>query len=176
MLAQIDDLTGLLNKRTIEAAVDAFLKDAAPQDRHALCVIDIDNFKSINDTYGHLYGDSVLKKVSEQFLSRFNEQNCLIGRVGGDELLVFMKHICPDAYLDVKMDIFTTLFEKISNDMDGRTRISGSVGVALYPDHGHSYMDLFQKADKALYQVKSSGRNGVQIFNSQTDEGGVFLQ
>jgi diguanylate cyclase (GGDEF)-like protein/PAS domain S-box-containing protein len=176
MLAQIDDLTGLLNKRTIEAAVDAFLKDAAPQDSHALCVIDIDNFKSINDTYGHLYGDSVLKKVSEQFLSRFNEQNCLIGRVGGDELLVFMKHICPDAYLDVKMDIFTTLFEKISNDMDGRTRISGSVGVALYPDHGHSYMDLFQKADKALYQVKSSGRNGVQIFNSQTDEGGVFLQ
>jgi len=64
------------------------------------------------------------------------------------------------------MDVFTTIFQCISDEMEGITRITGSVGVSLYPDHGDSYTVLFQKADKAMYQVKSSGRNGIQIFNS----------
>ena len=168
LLAQTDALTGLLNKRAIEKAIEDFLLHARPNERHALCIIDIDHFKKVNDTSGHQYGDTVLRKVSAKLTAILDPRQSLMGRVGGDELLVLIKQVVSDQDLMEKIVLLSSIFK--SEPDDGfRVPITGSLGVAVYPDHGDTYATLFLRADQALYHVKSHGRDGIHVFSPHDD-------
>ena len=168
LLAQTDALTGLLNKRAIETAIEDFLLHARPNERHALCIIDIDHFKRVNDTSGHQYGDLVLRKVSANLTARLDVRQCLMGRVGGDELLVLFKQVASDQALMEKIVELSSIFH-LDPEESSMPPITGSFGVAVYPDHGDNFATLFLRADQALYHVKSHGRDGIHVFNPHDD-------
>lgn len=159
-----DPFTGLYNKRACEEyVVDSIaLNDA----KHYLCVIDIDNFKSINDTYGHMYGDEVILKVSSVINSCINGRG-IVGRFGGDEFFIFTNHIPDEVHI---RSILTSIRQKIadvfSND-EKHLRVTLSIGASLYPDDGKTYSELFDKSDKCLYLAKSKGKNRFIIYTKE---------
>ncbi len=140
----LDSFTKLYNKVNIQKFSINMLR-AYPNQKHALILIDLDDFKVINDRHGHIAGDQVLKSVSEHLKQVFSH-NAMIGRFGGDEFLVFLRDICEEI-----------LFEKLQQLRgcdDNAFRVTKSIGVALYPDHGRDFTSLIKKADVALYKSK----------------------
>lgn len=130
----------------------------------AMLILDLDNFKTVNDSYGHLYGDSVLSQVGTGLKRMFRSRD-IIGRIGGDEFLIFMSDIPNEELIHSRcrqiLDTFKARFEECAPDMN----VSCSIGVALVPDHGRGYNELFTRADKALYQSKSRGKNCYTIYD-----------
>lgn len=160
--ARTDHLTQLLNKHAIETRI----KDCLRQDpgHHALLIIDIDNFKDINDTFGHLFGDAVLANLAMQLQQHFRSGD-LLGRIGGDEFLVFMRHIgLPGQLTDKAGDLCRTL-RKTFRQTSRTCQISASIGIACTPEHGTGYTELFTHADQALYHVKAMGKNHYALYS-----------
>lgn len=162
--AQKDTLTNLYNKGTTQALIEAYLEREGKQGRHALIIIDVDNFKGINDHLGHLFGDAVLSEISSHIQGLFRSTD-IIGRIGGDEFLVFLKDMRSFSLLDEKSRDLMNLFRKTFSDHQKDYRISGSVGISLYPEHGETYTELFKKADIALYSAKHRGKDRFAIFD-----------
>jgi len=152
-----DDLTGLLNKSTAKSEIEAFLKENI-HGTHALFLIDVDNFKCVNDTLGHLFGDNVLINVAKKIQELFRGTD-VVGRMGGDEFIVFMKH--TDFYqAQMKAEKICKSTKQVYHGRDGEEiQVSCSVGVALYGAMKESYNSLFSKADMAMYQAKEAGKN-----------------
>lgn len=166
--AQTDDLTGWYNKASSrQRIVDALLK-SQPDSLHAFMVLDLDNFKLVNDFLGHAQGDAVLAGVSERMKAIFKGADVL-GRIGGDEFVIFVRDVGTIADVDIVAAglLAATDVKKIS-PVGKEIRVTGSIGISLYPYHGTSYEDLFQKADKALYSVKESGKAGYRIYEAAT--------
>lgn len=157
---QKDCLTGILNKSTTRSFIEEFLKEE-PQGEHAFFLIDIDNFKAINDTFGHLFGDSVLVNISEKLKGLFRSSD-IVGRIGGDEFIAFMKHTSA-AQARIKAQSICDVVKQDYNGMNGQIEISCSVGVALYGEEREEYTALFAKADIAMYQAKKKGKNQYSI-------------
>ncbi len=155
--SQRDSLTGLLNKGSTEAQIQSVLEND-PQSLHALLVLDIDEFKKINDTFGHLYGDQVLSRIARQIREVFRE-NDVLGRIGGDEFAILMKNCKTEQIVRDKAEQLcqklTTLFA------DG---VSCSIGVSFFAKDGTYFYQLYQNADIALYQSKRQGKNQVQFY------------
>ncbi|MFB6366288.1 diguanylate cyclase [Paenibacillus elgii] len=150
--AMTDSLTGLTNRRTFESIMAQWTEKRQP---FALIVMDIDRFKSINDTYGHQAGDEVLKHLARIVVSsvRSNDVCC---RYGGEEFVVLLPFTtAPDARITAER--VRTAFETQENPLGIRPTIS--LGIAHYPSHAESAELLFQRADHALYQAKEAGRN-----------------
>ena len=171
--AHIDQLTGVLNKRSFESKVDDALKYADDSVYYALILIDIDNFKSVNDTYGHAFGDKVLAGVGEIMRSTFRAEESL-GRLGGDEFCVFMD-ISSATDDSERMNLINKKCEELSDgfrnqrfEENEQFKGSASLGVALYPAHGATFHDLYQKADSALYISKKKGKNTFAIYGEET--------
>lgn len=156
-----DDLTGLLNKSTTKSEIEAFLKENV-RGTHALLLIDVDNFKGINDTLGHMFGDNVLITVAKKIQDLFRATD-IVGRIGGDEFMVFMKH--TDFY-QAKMKA-ERICENVRQVYHGGNQeeieVSCSVGVAIVGTVKESYSSLFAKADMAMYQAKEEGKNQCRI-------------
>ena len=149
-----DALTGLYNRKTYEnAKSDIIGKDIA------MILVDIDDFKHINDTFGHSTGDEVLKRVAEALRGSFRLEDDIC-RIGGDEFAVIMKNIEPSLEGVVTSKIMTVR-EKISKQT-GIPPVTLSIGVAFTKDAGND--DIFKKADEALYAVKEQGRNGYGFY------------
>jgi diguanylate cyclase (GGDEF)-like protein len=160
--SQKDGLTGLYNKTETQSLAEAYLTGEGAGRRHAVVMMDIDNFKRINDTFGHTRGDQALVKVSQVIQEAFRSTD-IAGRVGGDEFLVLMKDVEAESALLEKLKTVQRLFQKIR--LDGETSpVSGSIGVALYPDDGKTYETLYQKADEALYRSKRNGKNRFSLY------------
>lgn len=160
-----DSLTKFLNKGAVQEAVDECLKGPGKEDVHAFLIIDIDNFKAINDNLGHLFGDAVLRDTAAKLQALLRPCD-LIGRIGGDEFVVFLKgYPSKDWVMDQAKEI-TGIFRKDFTGHSRRYKISGSVGIALYPDDGQSYTDLMKQADVALYHAKSLGKDQFCLFDS----------
>lgn len=159
-----DDLTGLLNKSTTKSEIEGFLKENV-RGIHALFLIDVDNFKYINDTLGHMFGDSVLITVAKKIQELFRGSD-VVGRIGGDEFLVFMKH--TDFYqAKMKAQYICNTTRQVYHGRDGEElEVSCSVGVAIYGTIKESYSSLFSKADMAMYQAKEAGKNQYKIAES----------
>lgn len=152
--ASRDDLTGLLNRTSFQAYVQEFLDKEYQKDLiSALITIDIDDFKKANDTYGHLYGDEVLKGVAKKITKSFRKGD-LLGRLGGDEFVIFIKNVnsydvieekakqlCKDLVFE-KQDLITTC----------------SVGIAIVPNKHIEYDSLYKVADESMYEAKRSGK------------------
>ncbi|MBS5112771.1 MAG: GGDEF domain-containing protein [Coprobacillus cateniformis] len=156
-LAQKDGLTNLYNSSASREQVEKLLKDA-PDNAIALMIIDVDNFKNINDQYGHYSGDLALQRLA-QVLSSVVYLDDIVGRVGGDEFIIAI--IEPQSE-EVIFDYYQSIINKLEQYDDILTTIS--IGVA-FSKQGMSYDDIYRKADNALYDVKNHGRNGCRIAN-----------
>lgn len=159
--AQRDSLTGLLNKTATERQVSAYLAKAEDTSC-ALMILDLDHFKSINDRFGHLCGDAVLTDTSEAIQHMFRVSD-IMGRIGGDEFLVFVPEIDREAAMKKAHQLLQKL-EHICLD-DGVQHMSCSIGISFYPEDAESFSDLYRFADRALYQVKRSGRADAALYS-----------
>ncbi|SCN25430.1 putative diguanylate cyclase AdrA [Clostridium sp. N3C] len=153
-----DGLTGIYNAITTRDLITERIKSTDLNEKDALIIIDCDYFKDINDTYGHLQGDKVLINISKALTQTFRKTD-IIGRMGGDEFCVYMSNIPSSDFVVSKCQQFKGLIKEL---MIG-SNVTVSVGISLLVN-GDSYEDLFQKADKALYDAKKKGRNQIQFF------------
>lgn len=167
--AEHDLLTGLYNHVTTTSRIDKAIVESESGSRHALFVIDIDNFKSINDQLGHLLGDEVIEDIAAKLKEQFREDD-IVGRIGGDEFVVFLQNIPSDKLLRLKSRILNELFRSTHSNGKMTCKISCSVGIAIYPTHGTNYHELFRKADIAMYAAKNSGKDGCCIYSEELEE------
>lgn len=153
-----DNLTGLYNREAFRQKIFQLVQEKnAVQKQYAFMIIDADNFKEINDTFGHLFGDSVLKEIAKQ-LNKHLGPEAIIARLGGDE---FTAMLTDYQSLDNLKQKLNELLLSLKHDYsDGRRTVefSVSIGVALYRQHHQDYRKLFDYADLALYQSKSNGK------------------
>lgn len=160
--ANTDYLTGVYNRNYIEITTNHWLKEAKERNQSIVCIVfDIDGFKSINDNYGHLFGDEVIKQVSKACL-RVVRKNDLMGRFGGDEFVIILK----DASLEdgkKKAEQILDTIRKLKVNKDGKT-FSTTVSIGVADSLGCTEMnfnELFNVADIRLYRAKDNGKNQV---------------
>lgn len=162
--SQKDPLTGLWNRTYTERLVN---EKIGMGDKGAVFMMDMDNFKAINDTYGHIAGDQALKMFADSLIKNCEEKDVLC-RIGGDEFVVYVSDVKSDEELgDIAMDIINDFLAKINNN-ELFTRTSVSVGIARYPIDGDNFLDLYNNADKALYHVKRNGKNSYHFYSDYT--------
>lgn len=167
--ASLDLLTGCLNKGSFETAVaELLMADEVPN--CACLIIDIDNFKTINDNLGHLFGDIVLKEIASK-LKRVFRENDFVGRIGGDEFVVLVRNVDDLAVVERKAKEVITALNITYKGKGTFYRVTASVGVALSPQHGKRYEDLYTRADLALYQAKNLGKNGYCVYQDTLSKG-----
>lgn len=158
-----DSFTGLLNKRACAEYVAEAL--AAGGEPHYMAMIDIDNFKNINDTHGHMYGDQVIGQVASILNSTINGRG-IVGRFGGDEFFLFTNWISSEIQLRAML---TSLRKQVQSTFENREKgckVTLSIGVSRAPEDGRSYEELFKKADKCLYLAKYKGKNRFVIYEA----------
>lgn len=161
-----DPLTGVYNREVTIKKIEKYI-NGNRYGKHALLFIDLDDFKKVNDTYGHLLGDKVLTYIIGKIKSVFAEGE-IIGRIGGDEFVVFTGYIESDEEIIRKVNTIIDVLNTTYVDDKCTISISGSIGIALYPDDGTHYEQLLQCADKALYCVKNKGKNNFMFYNAIT--------
>lgn len=158
-LATTDPMTGHLNKRALEAEFEKRMRAAARFKRPlALVVLDIDRFKSVNDTYGHAVGDVVIKGLGA-VLSRCRRETDAVARFGGEEFVVVCEETDAQGALLLAERIREELMRQVFATERGELRVTCSLGVAAFPRDAQDFAGLFAKADGALYVAKQSGRN-----------------
>ncbi len=170
-LAKHDSLTELPNLRGTSENFNHTLAVAQRGGFHVGALfIDLDEFKSVNDTFGHATGDLVLKTVAERLLHCVRGSD-FVGRIGGDEFLVILSHVQhpEDAGLVAK-NIIKKISQPIKAGKD-ECRIGASIGIAIFPEHGNDAATLINAADEAMYEVKSIGKNTFAFAKRGTETG-----
>lgn len=161
--------TELLNKKAITNYARKLI-DKRVGHKVTIAIIDIDDFKSVNDTYGHMFGDEVLRDVAG-ILKKTVGRNGLCGRIGGDEMFIVMEHLEDDESIRT---VFRTIKNNVSwlyhNDPRNINKITCSIGAASYPDDAKDLDTLFSIADKMLYLAKEKGRNRYIIYRPDLHE------
>ena len=164
--SQIDEMTHLFNKITTEKMVTSVLSEF-PQKKQALIVVDIDNFKSVNDILGHKVGDHIICVVAGVLSSLFRNTD-IIGRIGGDEFVVLMRNVPDYNVVTKKAAQLIDLFEN-KEGLSIPENISVSVGIAFSDDNDRTFSDLFSKSNQALYMSKKSGKACFSIYGMEYD-------
>ena len=166
-LATKDTLTGLLNRHAIQEMItDSLKKTNAPN--FSLLFLDLDNFKKVNDHYGHVLGDCLIQAAASAIHSCLREGN-VIARLGGDEFLI----VIPNAGQRAAELIAERIHERMKVPFNlNRAEIysSCSIGIAVFPEHGKSMEELIRNADMAMYAAKDSGRNTHRVFTREMDK------
>ena len=166
-ISEKDSLTTLYNRRTIKIMIEEILNQPleSPRNFHVFLLLDLDNFKMLNDRFGHIMGDSALKEVADKLEKRFKE-NGIIGRLGGDEFIVFIKNLASAKEL-------TKILNEILKDLSitytcsgVSVAISASIGVTIAPEDGKSFQELYRKSDIALYYVKNNQKNSFAFYKN----------
>ncbi len=166
-LAHYDTLTNLPNRSLFWDRIGQALRHAKRLESGAAVLwLDLDGFKAINDTLGHAAGDALLQQVAERLKNRIRESDT-VARMGGDEFAVILPDIAePERAMRVATELVASLAEPFSLPQ-GTAHISGSVGVALYPQHAETAETLTQCADMAMYTAKHAGKNQVHLWSGQ---------
>ena len=164
--AERDSLTKLLNKSAAKKYAEQYMNRQNDEMSCALLVIDLDNFKQVNDRYGHLFGDTVLTQTARILKKMFRNQD-IIARVGGDEFMVLMLGISDEELLKNRCRHLVNTFANSFRDLSQETKLSCSVGAAMAPLHGRSFYELFRHADKAMYQAKGNGKNTFAFYDAK---------
>ncbi len=170
--AQQDALTNLFNKETTHRMIRSFLETEGAGGVHGLMVLDVDNFKEINDTRGHLYGDAVLAAVADKLRMQFRSTD-IVGRIGGDEFLVFLKNVNSRTQLEAQAASLMQAFAASGPNKELGYHMSCSIGAAAYPEDGVGEDQLFQNADSALYRAKRQGKGRYAMFRRDLDQSGA---
>lgn len=164
--SQRDALTGLFNRSYTEEIVNKLISSG---EKGALFMIDMDNFKAINDNYGHIAGDHTLKMFAETMVKYSNEEDVLC-RIGGDEFVMFISGETSKSVLGNKAsDIISDLVYKLE-ECKFETNSSVSIGIAQVPEDGTDFKTIYNAADKALYYVKQNGKNSYHFFSDKNAE------
>jgi diguanylate cyclase (GGDEF)-like protein len=163
--AYFDELTGLPSRRVIEHRANSLLGRERGGERFALAFLDVDNFKHINDYYGHAVGDALLVELSKR-LGRDLRNSDVLSRISGDEFLLLLSPIQSQEevaeFMQSTLERLTAPFFIDNSEVFAST----SVGVSLYPDHGRSFETLRQNADIAMYRIKNNGKGSAAFFDS----------
>lgn len=155
-----DHLTGLPNRLALEQYVSKIEHNGQP---YAVIIADIDEFKKINDTYGHMIGDKVIVEFSKALLN-LNDERMFTARYGGDEFVTIVKRF--ESVDTLKSNIAKTI-STIGTQIkvnEHHFNLTISVGVAIYPHHGTEIYELIHKADAALGDIKTSGKNSIRFY------------
>jgi cyclic di-GMP phosphodiesterase Gmr len=166
--AYYDELTGLPTRRVIEHRANSLLQRDQPHGKFALAFLDIDNFKHINDYYGHGIGDALLVEVAKRLGLDLRESD-MLSRISGDEFLLLLNPIQSEHEV---VEFIHYILQRVKAPffIDGSEIFaSTSIGVSLYPEHGRSYEELRQNADIAMYRVKNEGKGAAAFFDSSME-------
>ena len=158
-LSEIDPLTSVFNKETTQKLIDQKLKN---HEHFCFLILDVDDFKSVNDNYGHAVGDKVLKNLSDLFKNHFRQTD-IVGRIGGDEFIILIEdeHIAESRIQSLLKKVNALKIEELQD-----FKLSISVGMAFAPSNGTTFMELYRHADHALYQTKRTGKNDYKIYRN----------
>lgn len=159
--SEIDFLTGLFNRNTTELRINKYIEKE--KDMALFCLLDLDNFKSVNDNYGHHSGDVVLKAVGEVLGKTFRNHDT-VGRIGGDEFVIFLANVQSKNQVEKKIQSLNEKIDKILIDGQKVESFGCSCGIAYYPEHGKTFEQLYKNADIAMYKAKHNGNNECVIF------------
>lgn len=164
----IDSLTGIYNRTKVKEYIDDFVsKDTNMQG--VMILMDLDNFKSINDQLGHMEGDLVLKKFAEILITQFRTSD-IVARLGGDEFIVFLPNFISKAGLETKIDHILSIIRQELSSYYEQYNLSVSIGIAYLGGNNKTYEDLYQSADDAMYTAKRGGKNGYFLGDHQTKD------
>ncbi|OGI44852.1 MAG: hypothetical protein A2637_08155 [Candidatus Muproteobacteria bacterium RIFCSPHIGHO2_01_FULL_65_16] len=164
-LSVTDPLTGLYNRRHFDTQLEVILSDHLPKKRPVcLLLIDLDGFKFINDTYGHPFGDEVLRTIAG-LLRQQVRRNDYIARLAGDEFAMVLKNTALDSATRIAQKLHAKINETRIPLPVGHIQLQSSIGVAAAPTHGKNSQDLVSAADVALYHSKQHGRNRIEVLS-----------
>ncbi|MDY5578256.1 MAG: EAL domain-containing protein [Lachnospiraceae bacterium] len=161
-----DPLTKLINKtHSAELIRDAIEHTG----KGSIMIIDIDNFKSVNDNLGHMFGDEVIVSVAHGIKTVFRD-NDIVGRIGGDEFIVYAEGLTDKEIIKKKAENVCNTVSNIYTGESDEVKISASIGIAVVPNDSDDYNELFQMADHALYYTKRRGKNGYSFFDNENED------
>lgn len=163
--ADTDLLTGLNNKLATERKIKEYIKDY-PQSMAMMFVLDIDNFKKINDTQGHAFGDEVLRTLGKHIGVNFRVTD-IIGRTGGDEFTIFLKDLKEDANTLKEAQKLVRFFKDFQVGEYVKYSATASIGAAVFPADGSDFESLYKAADQALYKAKKRGKNQLAFYDDR---------
>lgn len=166
--ANIDVLTGIPNRRFFMEKAEVLMRHADIEaDKLALFFVDLDNFKHINDTYGHEFGDRILTESAARIQSCLRKSD-YVGRLGGDEFLVLLPTLSDrDKLGELARKILNALNVPVAHE-GIQLVTNASIGISIYPDNCDTLAELISTADQALYEIKKKGKNGYQMFSVQS--------
>ena len=164
--ADTDPLTGVMNRNAFSEKLDDIVRTSGSGAKHALLMLDIDNFKLLNDTFGHVAGDQALTEFATLIRSVLRRED-LVARLGGDEFIAFLRDVPSDELVSKKAQRICNLMHKrYSADVE----VSASIGIAISPKDGENFEALYRKADSALYHIKSTGKNDYAFYQEDMTE------
>ena len=158
-LSEIDPLTSVFNKETTQKLIDQKLKN---HEHFCFLILDVDDFKSVNDNYGHAVGDKVLENLGLLFKNHFRQSD-IVGRIGGDEFIILIQdeNIAESRIQSLLQKVNELKIEELKD-----FKLSISIGIAFAPKDGTTFMELYRHADQALYQTKRTGKNNYKIYKN----------
>jgi len=164
-----DSLTGLLNRRYLYERLKDELGRAQRYGHHfSLLMLDLDGFKYCNDTLGHLFGDKILKNISESLITAVRSMD-VVARYGGDEFMVILPETDEQLAIDIAERVRSALAVHVararSDEGPGPHVLTTSIGIVCYPQHGETLEMLLEHVDKALYRAKNSGKNRSEVYS-----------
>lgn len=171
--AEKDTLTGLYNKGATERIASKYMKDATAKEGCAFMIIDIDDFKLINDSFGHLSGDVMLTELASS-LQRIFDKTDVIGRIGGDEFAVVIQCVKAKEEVIQKAKEVCSIFNRLLRE-EAYT-LSCSIGIAFAPDNGTDFQVVYQNADLALYEAKAAGKNNYNVYSEEMKRNMIWKQ
>ncbi len=162
--ANFDSLTTTMNKQSFKELVENYLQRAVSSDKFALLFLDLDDFKRVNDTLGHVFGDFLLEALAKRILNCIRSRD-RVGRVGGDEFVIFFQFAPNRETVQERAEAILHSLRREFTYGEERCKIKASIGISLYPEHGDTFDKLYHIADKALYQSKAKGKDVATVWD-----------
>ena len=161
-----DTLTGLYNRGYFVQNVDQLLNEDISKN-HALMFLDLDGFKSINDSLGHSYGDDVIIEIGKRLRNSYKYKNVIASRFGGDEFVLFFRDVPNDTFVSVNAQEIIDMVKDPVYFEATKVHLSVSIGIAMYPRDGENIGDLMKNAETAMYESKENGRGQYNFFEEK---------
>lgn len=163
--ADTDLLTGLYNKISTERRIKDYMA-AHPDEQGLLFILDVDNFKKINDTMGHAFGDEVLRTLGTSIRAEFRASD-ILGRTGGDEFTLFLCNMKDDDIIKMEAEKVERFFKNFRAGTYTKYSVTASIGCAVFSRDGDNFEDLYKAADNALYVAKKRGKNQLAFYGDK---------